>query len=164
MARRSYRPRSRHDGILVEDLEAELVVCDTDNDSAHVLNETAAKVWLACDGERDLEALKAHCDLDEVTLELTLDCLRSCRLLDEPATSARLSRRTVLGRAAVATAGLGAALPVIQSVVLPTPAMALSVVVVTTTVTTTGTTSTTTTTTSTTRAGTTVTSSALPIP
>jgi hypothetical protein len=124
LARKTYRPRARADDLLVEPIEHELLVCDVRSDSAHVLNETAALVWRACDGRRTASELEAHCRLDASTVELALQSLRDCHLLEEDAPPPGVSRRTVLQRAALAGAGLGAAMPVISSVVLPTPAMA----------------------------------------
>lgn len=129
---RAYRPRAREEEVLVETLDDELLVCDVRADAAHVLNETAARVWRACDGNRDLHALQQYCELDEDTVLFSLDCLRKCDLLDE---TPGVSRRVLIRRTAVATAGLGAALPVIRSVALPTAAMAQSLPVTTTTVT-----------------------------
>jgi hypothetical protein len=148
---RAYRPRSREDELLVETLEDELLICDLRADGVHVLNQTAARVWRACDGRRDLRALQEHCELDEDMVLFTLDCLRKCDLLEEPP---GVSRRALIRKTAIVTAGLGAALPVIRSVALPTPAMAesgpmLTTTTVTSTTTATSTTSTTTTTTTT---------------
>jgi hypothetical protein len=153
---RAYKPRAREDELLIETLDEELLVCDVRADTAHVLNETAAKVWRACDGHRDVRALQEECGLDEDTVLFSLDCLVKCDLLEEPP---GVSRRVLIRRGAIATAGAGAVLPVISSLALPTPAMAISLPLLTTTTvtstttaspTTTTTTSTTTSTTSTT--------------
>jgi Coenzyme PQQ synthesis protein D (PqqD) len=151
---RDYRPLAREDDLLFETLEHELLVCDVRADAAHVLNETAAKVWRACDGQRDVRALQEECGLDEDTVLFSLDCLAKCDLLEE---TPGVSRRVLIRRTAIATAGLGAALPVISSLALPTPAMAQSLPLVTTTTVTSTTTSTTTGTTTTTTTGTTTT-------
>jgi hypothetical protein len=124
LARKTYHPRARTDDLLVEPMEHEVLVCDVRSDSAHVLNETAALVWRACDGQRTASELEAYCRLDASTVELALQSLRECHLLEEDEAPPSVSRRTVLQRAALAGAGLGAAMPLISSVVLPTPAMA----------------------------------------
>jgi len=124
LTRNVHLPRARTDDLLVEQLEHELLVCDVRSDSAHVLNETAALVWRACDGERTSSELEAYCRLDAATVELALQSLRECHLLEEDEPLPGVSRRSVLQRAALAGAGLGAAMPLISSVVLPTPAMA----------------------------------------
>jgi hypothetical protein len=160
---RNYRPRSREDELLVETLDDELLICDLRTDSAHVLNQTAARVWRACDGHRDVHALAQECGLDADTVRFSLDCLQKCDLLEA---TPGVSRRVLIRRGAIATAGAGAALPVISSLALPTAAMAQSVPMTTTTtvmisttpgLTTTTTTSTTTTTTTSTTTFTTTT-------
>jgi hypothetical protein len=114
----SYRPRARTDGLHIQPLGDELLVFDRDDDRAHSLNETAAKVWQACDGTRDLAALGQACGVDGDTVEFALELLRTNGLLDEPAAPATFSRRTLLGAAV--------ALPVVISVAAPTAAMAAS--------------------------------------
>jgi hypothetical protein len=122
----SYRPKAREEELLVEALDDEILVCDTHRDSAHVLNETASSVWRACDGQRDVDALGTYCALDQETVLLALERLRSCQLLDEPADGGGVSRRVMLRRTAIAGAGVGGALPLIRSITLPTPAMAVT--------------------------------------
>jgi hypothetical protein len=122
----SYRPRAREDGLLTEPLGEELLVCDIDSDAAHLLNETAATVWRACGGNRDIAALQVHCGLDEDTVRLALERLSDCGLLEDPDVPSGVSRRTMLRRGVIAGAGIGAGLPVIRSIIVPTPAMAAS--------------------------------------
>jgi hypothetical protein len=118
-----FRPQADEAGLLIESLGDELLVCDPSRDTAHVLNATAAKVWRACDGSRDLVALQEHCELDRDTVELALQQLRDCGLLSEPEHHASISRREMLRKGVIA-AGLGAVLPVIQSVTVPAAAAA----------------------------------------
>jgi hypothetical protein len=120
------RPRRREQGLLLEDLDDELVVCDTSADSAHVLNAVAAAVWRACDGQRDLQALQVACGRDESTVIAALDGLRACGLLVESETDAKLSRRGVLTKGAAIGAGIGLGAPLIRSIALPSPAAAAS--------------------------------------
>ena len=122
------RPQVRVLGLLVEALGDELLVFDSERHRAHSLNPTAARVWQACDGQRDLSALQAHCALDRDTLELALDRLRASHLLEEPPGPGpdRVSRRVMLRRSAIASAGIGVAVPIIRSIVAPSAAMAAS--------------------------------------
>ena len=125
----SYQPRARADGLLAEEIGEELLVFDSECQRAHSLNITAARVWRACNGERDLDALAAECELERDTLLLALERLRAVHLLDDQPNAAdgdAVSRRTVLRRGALVGAGLGFALPVIRSITAPTPAMAVS--------------------------------------
>jgi hypothetical protein len=119
----AYRPQAHEDGLVVESLGDELLVCDASRDTAHVLNATAAKVWRACDGRRDLAALQEHCALDRDTVELALQQLRDCELVSEPEHRTSISRREMLRKGMIA-ASLGAILPVIQSVTVPAAAAA----------------------------------------
>ena len=137
------RPVKREQGLLLEELDDELVVCDPTANAAHVLNAAAADVWRACDGQRDLQALERACGFDEVTVIAALDGLHECGLLlegprgavsDEPANPAdeadfRLSRRGLLTKGAAIGAGIGLAVPMIRSIALPSPAAAASGVI-----------------------------------
>jgi hypothetical protein len=126
MSNHSYRPKAREDGLLVEPMDEELLVFDDERARAHSLNATAARVWRACDGKRDIYALQVECALDEDTLQLALERLRTSRLLDEPEGPSRVSRRVMLRKSAIAGAGIGVALPVIRSITAPSVAMASS--------------------------------------
>lgn len=114
----SYRPRAREDGLHVQVLGDELLVFDRHNDHAHSLNETAARVWRACDGTRGIDALQQACAIDRESLGLALELLHGTGLLEEPASPPTFSRRKLLGAAV--------ALPVVISAVAPTAALAAS--------------------------------------
>jgi hypothetical protein len=58
---------------VVEELDGEVLVYDTERDRAHCLNGLAAAVWNACDGRRGPDKLTAHvvgsfpgCDEDAI--------------------------------------------------------------------------------------------------
>jgi hypothetical protein len=127
MSQGSFRPKARQEWLLVEPLDQELLVFDAERNRAHSLNAAAAKVWRACDGQRGLPELQAHCGLDEVMLLHALDVLRSNHLLEESGLPDGVSRRAMLRRSMVAGAGLGVAVPIVRSITAPTAAMAASV-------------------------------------
>ena len=52
VARMADLPIARSEGVLVEEVEDELLVYDQRRDSSHRLNRTAAVVWRHCDGTR----------------------------------------------------------------------------------------------------------------
>src|SRR5262245_50594950 len=133
------RPESRREQLLAQSVGNELVIYDERTHEAHHLSQTAARVWRLADGERDLPDLAsalrksiAHAAegdaapvSEETSLELAwvalseLDragllvrALPNLAVLSEP-----ISRRQMLG----VTAAL---LPVVASIVAPTPAMA----------------------------------------
>lgn len=134
------RPRARTEGLVVRDLPGEIVVYDRDSHQAHCLNRTAALVFRNADGRRtvgDLARLLATdtgTQVDQDVVRATLDRLREASLLEAyaddpgprvvaPAGTAPAdgSRREMLRRV-----GLGAAalLPVVTSILVPSPAEA----------------------------------------
>ncbi len=128
-------PRAREDGLIVREMADEVLIYDTTCDRATALNPFAALVWAACDGVSDRAAIAARLraeggsanTVDDVDKALTL--LDKARLLDRSATQpaseiAAASRRKFIGR--VGQTGLAAALavPVITSILAPTPAQA----------------------------------------
>ena len=126
------RPRKRQGGLIVQELDNEILIYDTDKNKAHCLNETAALVWKQCDGRKTpLEISRALSSqlgttIDERVVWFALKQLGRDHLLEEVLTppavfTAGLNRREmvrVLGLAAVV------AIPLVTSIVAPTPAQA----------------------------------------
>ena len=116
-------PRGRRDGLIVEAVGDETLVYDLERHRAHCLNRTAALVWAACDGERDLAAIARHIARDEPgasveLVEVALAKLGRARLLAD-------ERRTVPRRAVLRRLSLAVGLvPVVSSIVVPEPAQA----------------------------------------
>lgn len=109
-------------------------MCDLQSFKAHALNETAARVWIECDGQRTVQEIARRVSdalgqpVTEDVVQLALQQLDRAGLMDAvpvAAASAAVTRRTAL-----ASLGRGAAaavlLPVVTTLVLPTPAMAHS--------------------------------------
>lgn len=125
------KPERRRDGLVVTPLEGEVLVYDLDRHRAHCLNETAARVFEQLDGKTTVRELARSLPAAgrgptaESVVWLALERLDKANLLKAPLGSAgpgkRLSRRELIRGAAVASALL---LPVITSVVAPTPAEA----------------------------------------
>ena len=125
------RPLARKASLVVKEISGELLIYDQDRNKAHCLNETAALVWKYCDGqktpttiakllENDLKA-----PVDEKIVWYALSQLGKDHLLEErvgaPNLMAGVNRREMiraLGLAAVV------AVPVVTSIVAPTPAQA----------------------------------------
>ena len=130
------RPVARVEGLLTEQLDDELLVYDEQQHLACRLNRTAALVWQSSDGQRTVQDLVEvlRDELGEVADEdlvmVTLDRLSQHDLIDSgyaprDADTAGVSRRRFIRRVGVAgTAAL--ALPVVQSIIAPTPAAAQS--------------------------------------
>lgn len=123
-------PCARQDGLAVQDLVTETVVYDLERHRAHTLNHTATLVWQCCDGETSIPdiarkvALELDRDVDEQLVWLALERLEHAGLLREKLERpALLSRRDLASRLRLVGA-LSLLLPVVTSVVAPTPARA----------------------------------------
>lgn len=123
-------PTARQEGILAHEINEELVIYDQERHLAHRLNRTAALVWRHCDGRTPVaeiaQVLGAKAGpAEEELVHWALDELRGANLLFEatrPATM--ISRRAAMQRIA-RVAGI-ALIPVVTSIVAPTPADAQS--------------------------------------
>lgn len=128
-------PSVRRKDVFFERLTAETILYDKANHRAHSLNPTVACVWENADGHRSVDDLAGilHRDLgipaDRTVVLLALQELSEAGLLEEPVNTEAgpelLSRRQVARRLALAGAST-AMLPLIASVLAPTPAMASS--------------------------------------
>ena len=132
---RTMNPKARQDELITEEVGDELVVYDQRRKLAHSLNRTAALVWRHCDGQTSIAALAAllRSELDPVADEdlvlVAIDRLEAIHLLEgasgRTGEQARASRRQVVrkvGRIGV----VSLLLPVITTLVAPTPAQAAS--------------------------------------
>jgi len=125
------KPQRRVDGLVIRELPDELLVYDRERHRAHCLNRAAALVFRHSDGETSVKELatilRRELDVaaDEKWVGLALEKLRKAHLLEDAPKGARngvrYSRRELLRRAGLASA---AALPVVISLLAPTPAMA----------------------------------------
>ena len=125
------RPLARKDGLVIKELNDEVLIYDLDRDRAHCLIQTAAFVWQRCDGRksaiditRELSSTVSE-RLDDKIVWLALDQLKSNHLLTNapipPPKVAGMNRREMV-RALGLTAAV--AIPVVASIVAPTPAQA----------------------------------------
>jgi hypothetical protein len=128
---------ARDEQLIVRELQDEVLIYDLTQHKAHCLNRTAAFIWNHCDGQTTADEIAKLMEeewdtsVSEDVVWFTLDKLGKAHLLQEritlPQAHARLSRRS-----AVRQMGVGAlmAIPVVMSVVSPTPAAAASVPVI----------------------------------
>ena len=131
MNRRGHtKPSARKEGLIVQTLADETLVYDLDRDLAHCLNHTASLIWHRCDGRTTTKqiarALAADLSLpvDEKLVWLAVDQLgRHHLLIGGPPTTpiSGMNRREVMRALAVSAA---IAVPVVASIVAPTPAQA----------------------------------------
>jgi hypothetical protein len=123
----------RKQGLVIDDLPDEVLVYDRERDKAHCLNRTAALVWRCCDGKTSAPeiARRLQVELDapfkEDLVWLALDQLEKLHLLEHsipvPSQFMHLSRRRMIRNLGLAAA---IAVPVVTSIVAPTPAHAAS--------------------------------------
>src|SRR5262245_55617622 len=60
------RPNRRTDGLIIEELDDELLIYDTERDKAHALNDTVAQVWKRANGRRTVDEIaRSVSDLDD---------------------------------------------------------------------------------------------------
>ncbi len=124
------RPVASREGLLVRELGQELVVYDLERHEAHCLNRTAAFVFTHNDGRMTAgqiaDRLQAELNVaaDEDLVWLAIRQLDEAGLLGRTPPRPELESRS--RRDAVRRIGLGAAalLPVVTSILVPTPAEA----------------------------------------
>lgn len=117
-------PLARTDELVLEDVGDEVLIYDQVADCAHCLSRDAARVWRCCDGKTSVEALGLALDLDRETVARALEELADRELL-QPWRPAGVTRREVTLRLAKVGAA-AASVPLIYSIVAPTPALATS--------------------------------------
>jgi hypothetical protein len=134
-------PHAREEGLIVQELADETLVYDRESHRAHCLNRAAGLVWRRCDGRTSRGAIAAQVGAalefaaDEAFVQLALRQLGAAGLLRAwPLESGgggggrpRCTRREVARRLALA-GRLALLLPVVESIVAPTPAVAASCV------------------------------------
>ena len=122
----------RVDGLLVERIDGEVLVVKESSHEAHALNEAASIVFDLCDGSMSREAMAAEVarrtglPVDEGVVDLALADLVEAGLvvLDDEAPAA-ITRRSLIRRLALPAAAM-AMLPVVETVLMPSPASAQS--------------------------------------
>ena len=119
-------PRARSEGLVVENLEDEVLVYDLSRQKSHCLNQTADLIWKHCDGQTSLAQMariinkETNEPITEQAIWLGLKQLAGAHLLQErlnvPTHLANISRRKLIRRM-----GLTAmTLPLILTITAPT--------------------------------------------
>jgi hypothetical protein len=118
-------PMARSAGLVVQEMPDEVLVYDLDTNKAHCLNQSAARVWRACDGDTSIADIVRQFDgkVTEDFIWLAIDQLGEKGLLQNEMAPrfAGQSRRQVLKTIGLASV---VALPVIASLVAPSSALA----------------------------------------
>ena len=116
-------PEARRSGLIVEELPGEVLVYDSESDSALCLNQTAAQIWKLCDG-KTTPARMAHLVEKEFQITggnevvaLALEQLERSHLLTSKLEShlPGISRRELVRRVSIAAA----LVPVITLILVP---------------------------------------------
>jgi hypothetical protein len=126
-------PKARTERLIIKELPDETLVYDLDTDQAHCLNQTSGLVWKNCDGTRTATQV-ADCIETELGLKmpkefvwLALEELEKFKLLTDsvsmPNRFTGTSRRDMIRTLSV---GAAVAIPLITSIIAPTPAQAAS--------------------------------------
>jgi Coenzyme PQQ synthesis protein D (PqqD) len=125
------QPKARTERIIVKEVQDEVLVYDMDRDTAHCLNLSAAAVWKKCDGRStpaqiaDSLRTESQTNVNEDFVWLALEQLARDHLLEGPlewsASVPRLTRREAVRRFGI---GAAIAIPLITSILAPTPAQA----------------------------------------
>jgi hypothetical protein len=130
-ARNQTKPLARKAGLVIQELPDEVLVYDLDRDRAHCLNQTAAFVWQHCDGRTSTVEIarslsqKVNASVDEKVVLFAINQLGRNHLMTTvpapPYAVAGLNRREMVRVLGIAAA---VAIPVVASIVAPTPAQA----------------------------------------
>jgi hypothetical protein len=117
-------------GCLSRGFDTEVVIYDPERYIGHCLNSTAAAVWKLCDGNNSPSQIartlsrQLSARVDETVVLLALDQLADAHLLVETVAPVESFPRRVAIRKIGTAAAI--ALPLITSIVAPTPARAAS--------------------------------------
>lgn len=125
----SFNPKARESGLVVQEMQDEVLVYDLDANKAHCLNESAAFVWRSCDGHNSVADIVKQFEatsrgkVTEDFVWLAIDQLSENGLIASGTDTAfkGRSRREVLKKIGLASL---VALPVVASLVAPQSAMA----------------------------------------
>lgn len=126
-------PIAKNTGLATEEVAGETLVYDLKRHRVHRLNRAASAVWKYCDGTTTVAEMaeKLHNDTglpaDEALVRLALKQLRHAGLIEceaEVKPAERLPTRREIAKRLSIPAAL--ALPLVSSIMAPTPAMAAS--------------------------------------
>ncbi len=127
-------PLARSKGLVVRELDGEILIFDRESDAAHCLNDVAAGVWKRCDGYTTIAEMvddlssTSGTRVDEYVIYKALaDLSKKDLLLEEvksPRSRKEMSRRDMMVKSAAAAVIM---IPVIKSLSSPSGAYAAGV-------------------------------------
>jgi len=124
-------PVAKNEGLVVKEVDHELLIYKTDSNKAYCLNETSAIVWKSCDGKNSVEDISKKLSkhfrkaVNSDLVLLAIDQLKTDDLISQAPRSRfeGMSRREAIRKVGLASA---IALPIVASLVAPTAAMAVA--------------------------------------
>lgn len=126
-------PLARREGLVIKEVDDEVLVYDLERDQAHCLNASAALIWQLCDGKTSIAQMattfgqESNARPDPNLILLGLQDLRRNQLLEAaPSAGQSVAALGMSRREAVRRIGMGAAiaLPLVISISAPTPVQA----------------------------------------
>jgi len=125
-------PQARKSGLIVKEVDGEVLIYGQERNQAHCLNPTAAKVWKYCDGKTTFAAacnslaLDFDASVDEKLVRYAIDQFAADHLLEVEVGTPAFMMPGMNRRQMVRTLGLAAAIgvPLVTSILVPTPAQA----------------------------------------
>ena len=117
-------PKAKTERLIVNVIDDETLVYDMGRHAATCLNEFAAKVWRRCDGTTSVAGIADALGEDERAVWLALHQLNKSKLLVEEIALPLDMRTGKTRRSDRGTAGLGAAVAAVSSIVMTTAAHA----------------------------------------
>jgi hypothetical protein len=122
----------RKSGLIIKETDGEILIYDQESNKAHCLNPTAARVWKYCDGETTLAnacsslSRDFETPIDEKLVLYAVDQFSKDNLLDKEIEPPVFMIAGMNRRQMVRTLGLSAivAVPLVTSIVAPTPVQA----------------------------------------
>jgi hypothetical protein len=125
-------PQARRSGLIIQEVDSEVLIYDQETNKAHCLNPTAARVWKYCDGETTLAdacsalSIDLETPVDEKLVWYAVDQFAKDNLLEKEIELPAFIIPGMNRRQMVRTLGLAAivAVPLVTSIVAPTPVQA----------------------------------------
>jgi hypothetical protein len=130
----AWLPKRRTEEVVVEPAGGEILVYDLKPHKVHCLNGAAAEIWRLCDGHHTVEQIAPELkgDLEfsvrESLVRAGLAELSALHLLESGNMAAedRVSRRDLVKSLGIGAIAAAVAIPLISTIVAPTPAYAQS--------------------------------------
>lgn len=126
----SQNPVARREGLVIQEMPEEVLVYDTNTNKAHCLNQTAAFIWKACDGNKSVTDISRLVGdefggaVSEDFVWLAIDQFNKDNLLQEKIETKfeGVSRRDVIRKIGLAVV---VSLPVVASLSVPNTVLAV---------------------------------------